>query len=223
MNIARVGASAVEATSITIPGTYQAGDLIMIYAFRSVQIAPTAPAGWTVIGTGSVIGSSYTLAWKLAASASDTSGTWTNATGLICHVLRNTATNKVPVNTNIGTTTNTGTTVTYTTLMSPILKAPTTSWLVAFAATKITDSSLQTPPTDMTNCATLVGGAAEYACHDTNGPYIPAAWPSTAVVVGGTSAEWRTAVVEILAEQGVPNNFRFVNVGNGMSAGERIY
>jgi hypothetical protein len=94
---------------------------------------------------------------------------------------------------------------------------------VAFGATKTNASTLETPPTNLTNQSTLVGAATEYAGHDSNGPYTAGAgaWPSTNVSVG-TSAEYRTVTIEVLAEQLNIENFKFVDAGNGMSATEKI-
>lgn len=219
MALSRIGANAAEATTITIPASHQAGDLIIIFAFRTATTAPSLPAGWTSLSTASAGASSFTLGYKLAISNADTSGTWTNATGLVCHVYRGLATNKTPIGASTNTTA-TSATVTYGALN---LQCPGTSWLVAFGATKTAASSLETPPTSMTNAATAVGAATEYAGHDTNGVYTvgAGAWPSTNVSVG-TSAEYRTCVVEIFAEQLNLNNYLGFDVGDGMSTGEKI-
>src|SRR5437868_13548477 len=96
MAITRIGASGVEATSITIPGTYQNGDLIVIFAFRAAITSPSLPAGWTSLTSNSGNASSARLGYKIAGSNSETSGTWTNATGLVCHVYRGVSTSQTP-------------------------------------------------------------------------------------------------------------------------------
>jgi hypothetical protein len=216
MAITRIGTSAIEGTTITIPGTYQAGDIILIYAYRSATTAPSLPAGWTNIGTASAGATSYRLGWKLAASASETSGTWTNATGLVCWVGRGISTSKTPVGNSTG---NTGTTATPNFGTNTLLSNG-GSWIVAFAANHSTTSTLETPPTGMVNRVDLVGVADEYVCHDTNGVY-DGNWPAT-TVNATVSAEYRSANVEIRSEAGLDNNHQFMKVGDGISMSERI-
>ncbi len=84
-----VGSANAASTTITIP-THQAGDLIWILAGRNNATAPSLPAGWTNLYSGGPGGAQSTrVGYKIAASGSETSGTWTNATGLICVVYRN--------------------------------------------------------------------------------------------------------------------------------------
>jgi hypothetical protein len=90
--IQHIASASTNSTSITMP-THQAGDLLLCYAWRGeVTTLITVPAGWTnIIGTtGS--GHQIRMAWKIAASSSETSGTWTNATnGIEMMVYRNAA------------------------------------------------------------------------------------------------------------------------------------
>lgn len=227
MAITHIGSSAADGTTITIPVGHQIGDLLIIFAFRSATTAPSLPAGWTSIGSASAGATSARVGWKLAISGADSSGTWTNATGLVVQVLRGTSTNKTPISAAT-TTTGTGTSINYQNGASLLpMKAYGTSWVVGFAATKTLDSSLQTAPTNLTNVATAVGAAVEYAGHNSSGIYVAAtadagSWPTTAVSVGGTSAEWRSSIIEVFAEQGLNSNYQFAEVGDGMSTTERI-
>lgn len=85
-----VSFSSALATSLTMP-THAAGDLIIIYAYRAGIPGPTVPDGtWTVLDAGSTTANSDVTAFKFAASGSETTGTWTNATGVIVHVYRTT-------------------------------------------------------------------------------------------------------------------------------------
>ena len=88
--ISRIGSASAEATTITIPAGHHQGDIILIAAFRDGNTTnPSVPAGWTTI-TVTTDGTtcSTSVGWKIATSNSETSGTWTNATGLMCHVYR---------------------------------------------------------------------------------------------------------------------------------------
>jgi hypothetical protein len=186
-----IGAATAEATTITIPTGHQMGDLLIIYAFRDGSTAaPTVPSGWTTAHNATGANTcSGALGWKIAASNGETSGTWTNASGLACAVYRGT-----PMQTALGTptvTNGTGTSVTYGTV-SP--KA-TTGWIAAFAGHRSVDPSLGTAPSGMTNHSVTAGATAVYATHDTNGK--SSGFTSTAVSVGGTASGWQSVVVEI--------------------------
>lgn len=219
MALSRIGVASTEATTITIPVGHQAGDLLIIFAFRDGSTTnPTIPAGWTSI-TNTTDGTtcSVSAAWKIAISSTDTSGTWTSTTGLICFVFRGQATNKTPIGTfspSAGATN----TVTYG-VLDP-LKCPGTSWVIAFAGHRSIDTTLETAPTGLVNQTNTVGALAEYAGHDSNG--VINSWPSTNVALTGTASGWQTMMIEIFAEQLNLNNFQFADVGDGMSISEKI-
>lgn len=198
MAITRVGSAAADGATITIPAGHQVGDLLLIFSFRSALTAPSLPAGWTGLLTNSTGGTSYRLGWKLAVSGADTSGTWTNATGLICTAYRGISTTRTPVGTPVSST-NTNATPNYAQI-TPLLQAN-NSWISAFAAIVSTTSTLETPPTNMTNHVNTVGAAVEYAGHDTNGAYKVGTgnWPAT-TANATVSAEWRVSVIEIFPE-----------------------
>lgn len=86
-----VGTEAVAGTSLTIPAGHQAGDLIVMAAWRANATAASKPAGWTDFSPTTTIASgagSLRIAYKVAASSSETSGTWTNAAQVMCAVYR---------------------------------------------------------------------------------------------------------------------------------------
>jgi hypothetical protein len=86
--IALVGSGAAAAATIGIP-THQAGDLIVISAYRAHNTAPaTVPAGWTTIQSGAANTNSLATGALLATGSATTSGTWTNATQLLVAVFR---------------------------------------------------------------------------------------------------------------------------------------
>lgn len=83
-----VGSVYGAGTSISLP-EHEAGDLIIITAHRSNNTAPTRPAGWNGPAGAGANYMSAILGWKVAASGSEVSGTWTNAAGLCARVYRN--------------------------------------------------------------------------------------------------------------------------------------
>ena len=86
-------AAAASATSVTLP-EHQAGDFLLIVALSSVSfgtVQPTLPAGWTSVRADAGGTNSYgkaTIGYRIAASGSEASGTWTNANTVIAVVCR---------------------------------------------------------------------------------------------------------------------------------------
>lgn len=113
------GANAANSTSVTIP-THASGDLILIMARASANgTNPTPPSAggtvptWTEVVSGN---SSYAMTRIYRATATSdnhTSGTWTNANGMIAAVMRN-ANSGMPIGasgmSNAASTANTSTT-----------------------------------------------------------------------------------------------------------------
>lgn len=223
MPISRVGAASAEATSITIPA-HQAGDLIICAAFRDGSTTnPTIPTGvnWTTI-TNSLDGTSCSVsaAYKRARNSSETSGTWTNASGLAVVVYRGVATNKTPIGSFAGTsgTTNTVTYPTNSPGANSLNTCRATSWLISFAFHRSTNTTIETAPAGMTNITNTAGTTAEYAAHDSNGPRGSlGSWPQTTVSITGTASGWITVVGEIMAEENRLENFKFFDVTGSTS------
>lgn len=98
MALSRVGGTSAAATSIAIPA-HVAGDLIVIWAFRDGSTTPptvptaggTVPSFTTIDGPTGANTCAAVCAYAFAAGTTDTSGTWTNATGLSVEVWRGAA------------------------------------------------------------------------------------------------------------------------------------
>jgi len=179
-------------SSIGSMPSHQAGDLLLFFAYRDGSTTnPTLPSGFTQITAPDGTSCSATVGYKIAAGGSETSGTWTNATSLICHVYRS-STGSVVAGAS-ATTSGTTTTVTYPTVS--LNNSSGTSWVAGFAGISTTDTSLETAPSLMTNRSTVNDATDEAAGHDTNGGVT--GWSSTNVSAGGTNGNWVSAVVEI--------------------------
>lgn len=89
MAISFVSTASAAANTVTMP-SHVAGDMIVAFAFRDGNTAPpTVPAGWIMqYVPGGGTDCSVALAFKFAASGSETTGTWTNATGISVAVYR---------------------------------------------------------------------------------------------------------------------------------------
>lgn len=92
MTIAYQSSASAEATSLTLP-SHQAGDILLMVAYKSTNNPATIPSGWMAIANAnfvSIAGNSL-FAFKVAQTNSETSGTWTGAELLVCAVYRPTS------------------------------------------------------------------------------------------------------------------------------------
>jgi hypothetical protein len=202
MAISRVG-SATGVNSATLPA-HQAGDLIIAVAFRDGSItSPSLPAGWTNISAAGLNSCSLRAAYKIAASGSEVSGTWTNATNLIVVVYRGVH-NAAPIGT-VNTDFDASTAVRFNTLAAFAI-GDGSSWVLGAAGHRSVDTSLENAPTGMSNVTGRVDAVCEIALHDTNAGV--SSWPTRSVSVGGTSSGWRSVTIEIKAATATPQPAR---------------
>jgi hypothetical protein len=172
----------------TLP-THAAGDKIVIAAYRDgSNTAPTVPAGYVTLGTITGNTNSLVLAMKVAASSSETVGTFTNATTVIALVLDADAMIGAIGAGNTGS----GTSVTYGALTCQVA---TGSTVYAVAGHRSVDTALGNPPSGMTNVLNPVDATDEAALHRTTATV--ASYASNAVSVGGTSSGWVSMVFEV--------------------------
>lgn len=190
MAIAFVGAAA-GVDSVAIPA-HQPGDMLLIFAYRDdSNTQPTQPAGWTQGGAMAGNTNSGRVAWRIATTSAETSGTWNNATTVIVAVYRASSGQN-----GIGTVASAGaasTTVTYPAL--PSMSASGTSWVVGMAGHRSINTALETPPPGMVLRINAVDGGDEASLFDTNGPVV--GWAGEVVSVGGSSSGWRSFSVEL--------------------------
>jgi len=82
------GYATANTTSVSLP-THIADDVLLMLAINYSSTIPSLPAGWTNIDSGPTLGAMRgRLAYKVAASGSEVSGTWTSAQQLICGCYR---------------------------------------------------------------------------------------------------------------------------------------
>lgn len=196
MALSYIASGGAQANTVTIPAGHAAGDLLLIFAFRDGSTtSPSIPAGWTSVGLNAGTLCASTVAYKIATSSSETSGTWTNADALVCNVYRGQFYSGTPV-INSGGQTGTSSTVNYSGIVS--MTDAGNSWVVRFAGNTSIDTALETPPTGHTFRAGNVGATCEVASFDTNGAVSSSSFGSTSV--GGTTGNYITKTLEILAD-----------------------
>lgn len=202
MAISFVGAQGNAGTTVTIP-THQSGDLILIFAYRDTSglNPPSTPAAggtvptWTLIRNGTGNTNSFNCRYAVATGSTTTSGTWTNATEIICLVYRGA---KV-VGANASTS-DSGTTITFPALT--LNRTNNTSWIVGFAGHR-TATNVEQAPTGMTN---RTSAGTEAAGHDTNGTV--SSWSQQTVTVNqfagnqGCTVELRDGALTVIGNAG---------------------
>jgi len=187
-NITYIGAAA-GTTSATLPA-HQAGDLILAFVFRSGSTtATTLPSGWTSLESLGANTTHARLAFKVAESSSETSGTWTSATRVIFQVYRNAELENIDLAALRSTNTGSSTTVTY----NAINAWKDLAWTVAFMGHRSTDNSAGTP-TGLTARSSTNTSARMLGADSTDTSDV---WAAQNVSIGGTSSGWRTFVLRL--------------------------
>lgn len=214
MTISRISSATNAGDTITI-GTHASGDLILIFAYNDgANTAPSLPAGWLNINNGTGSTSGTRIGYKVAQSSSETSGTWTNADGLIAVVYRSDVGLVIP--TLAGFNAGTSTTVSYTAFGSSFNRENADQWMIGFGSQRSDTNALETAPTGLTNVTSLTGTGWEMVAHDSNADANSFATASTTVV---TSAAWRTVVFTVYEQTypagGGSASARMVNIRGG--------
>jgi hypothetical protein len=197
VTISYISAATNAGDTVTI-GTHAAGDTIIIFAYNDgSSTIPTLPSGWaSFISASATALSANRIGYKVATTSSETSGTWTNADGLIAVVYRP-DTGNVIVPCFAARNTTTSTTVNYAVIASTFDHTNLSQWFAGFAYQRSDTNALETAPTGMTNRSNLVGTGWELAVHDTNAD--AASWTSANVTVA-TSALWQTVVAQLVEQ-----------------------
>lgn len=185
-----VGSASAAAGSVTLPA-HQTGDLIFIFGRASGSSIPTTPSGFTQINADTNGVDGYNLAYKVAASSSETSGSWA-ATHTIAHVYRNTLSTGAIGGSTIKQGFSTG--INYDTVTLGVTDG--TSWIASFGIAHSSTLALETPPTGETLRQNITGTSVELASFDTNGGVSSFTSRNTTVASG---VDYLTISVEIKA------------------------
>ena len=225
MTVAFVGAASAEATSLTLP-THQAGDLLVLLVARfGGAAAPVIPSGWSIVqvhndNVGTV--RFMHIAYRVATSSAEISGTWTDASMIMAAVYRDTNNLHVLAGRSDRGVVRNSTTVTYpavqlasATNQAFRMHAASSVLVGAFMSTESTGVG-SAAPSGMTNRATFAGASTGYlALHDTTSAV--ASWSATNVTaVSNINAI--AAVAEIMDTgytKSSGGGFRAVNIRGG--------
>lgn len=187
-----VGATS-DNTSPALPSGVQAGDLLLAFAYRDGNTTvPTLPAGWTSLSTVGANSSAYVLAYKLAASASETIGTFTGATNTVVQAYRNVSASSPIGNVSPAATGASGNLSVPAASWS--LQSAGTSWVAYFGGSRSAGGDLDTSANRIGHTNATSG--SDVGGNDTYGPVSTL----TNLPLGGSGGQtWYAVAVEIKA------------------------
>lgn len=194
MSIALVGSADANATSVTIP-THAANDTLLFMVYRDNNTAsPTIPSDCVVLYQQAVGGAGYLIAaYKVAKTASETSGTWTNASHVLVAVFRPDA-DSLALPEYLSTQSATSATVTFAAQATGTLRTNAEDLaVVGFVAQRNSANDLTQPPGAMVNIRSG-GNGSTYQVAANWDDSRTTAWASASITVAA-SALYRTAVI----------------------------
>lgn len=199
MSISRISSATNNGTTITI-GTHAANDSIIIFAYNDGAVtAPTLPSGWSGVHMYQGGNSATRIGWKLAATASETSGTWTNADTLIAVVYRGSSSSIcVPKSLSVFNALG-GLTQTFLAQIAGTFDSNAIDlWLLAHIHNRSSSNSIDTNvPTGLTNVTSTTNGSSwQTAVHDSNATRTTA-WGNTNITVAN-DVPYRTVMLALL-------------------------
>jgi hypothetical protein len=193
--ISRISSATNNGTTVTI-GTHAPNDLIVILSYRdNNNSGPTLPSGWYGIFSGGGNSTGMTVGWKRATTASETSGTWTNATSLHAIVYRP-GTDKIVVPKYYSGASASSVSVQVASQPSGTFESNSDDlWLIAFIAQRNSSNNLETATwTGLTNVTSSTDSSVWQAVvNDTNATRTTAWGSQTATVTN--SASWQTRLI----------------------------
>jgi hypothetical protein len=158
------GCAAANSSSVALP-THATGDLILIHAFdTNGSAAPSLAAGYTSAGTETTTLVGSRIGYKIAASSSETSGTWSGAERIVACIYSG-VDQADPIGAVAVSESTSSNTIIYAALTLEVTDG--SSWVWGTAGHNAAND-VEQAPTGMTNRAAS-GTGPEIVAHDTNG------------------------------------------------------
>ena len=187
MALSRTQSIAVDADNGSL-SSCTAGDLIVVYAYRGTDATLTAtlPTGFTNIQNAVGTLQTFRIGYKVAAGGETSTGTWTNATQVLCHVFR--GARGFPAGFGKANNSGSSATITYSAFTLGVTNG--TSWIAAFAGARSATAGMNGTPTNLTNRANVVtANVLDTGAGKTS-------WSSTTLSVTG-NGRWFSYTLEI--------------------------
>lgn len=213
MAISYIGA-ATGVNSATLP-THQSGDLIVVLCIRDgSNTAPALPSGWTNVYAFGASNISFRVGYKIATSNSETTGTWTNATGLVARIYRGAS--------SVGSNGMTTIISSNSSISYPSITLSSGEWGLALAGHRSINTALETVPSGYSNYAGRVDSVCEIATFDST-----ASTSSQDIEIGGTTSSNIIFITKISAEltdttAPTLSNQQVTNVGDGTTGTPKV-
>lgn len=190
MAISRIASGSAQATSASLSATPSVGDRIVDFAHRDgSNTAPSLASGFATIENGGSNTNGLRASSKASAGTETSTGTCANATSVGGVAYRG-LDPQVPFGA-IDQTGGTGTSLTFPSLTLQVGDG--SSWVAACGAHRSATNVNANAPS-----LTLVSGVADFGINDSNGGVSSYAGGNQTV---NASSGWRTAVVELVAQQ----------------------
>lgn len=194
MKIQFIGFAATANNTLAIPA-HKAGDTIIMLAFTpGVFVIPLTPGGeWVALASNSSSTATREygalLAYKVALSDAETSGTWASTAALMCLVYRG-ARAVAPIRNNFMSAT-AGYSGAYSYAAIPTFYQPNkSSWAVSVVANGTNTATVNSPPAGMTLRGTSSNSECAFGAQDTNGPVTGWAGGSGANSIAGVNINY---------------------------------
>jgi hypothetical protein len=193
MTISRVSNAIAATTTLSMP-SHQTGDLIIGFGYSNSNTLIPDVSGWL---SPRRFGNRLLVHYKIAASNSESFGTWTNASHVATIVYRDTTNYLILGSTGTsGSADNTIGWSSYSDGLSFREQPPNSDrWLFAAVGYNSTNSSAISPPNAMTRIDTLAGLAGRLTTHATSGLFF-GGW-SSSNITGTNISPWASIVGEI--------------------------
>lgn len=196
MAISLVGYASALGNTLTFPFAIQKGDAIVAMAGRNNNnVSPTLASGWVSLASAGTSNLSMRVAFRIADSASQSFGTWTNATGVAAYVFRpSVGSIVIPAVNQLAGTTNTPNygSLTTVTLGDGYID----QWMGAFGSTLDNTLAIETAPTGMTFREKQSQTGYAFALFDTAATRLTT-FPNTQVTLAAANI-WRTTTFRIV-------------------------
>ena len=182
MALSYIAFNAETGSSLVTMPTHTTGDVLLALAVQVGSTVPTLPAGWTSAATHT---SSQAARWaiKTAASAGETSGTWTNAEALAIWVFRGQDASDVFGGSAATAAGGTGTNLTVPTVT--LDRSDNTSWMVRAHTVASIAATIGAVTGGYTRRALLNDGVSQFVFED-SGSTITSGTGGSSSALGGT-------------------------------------